>query len=44
MLHLCFYLSYGKIIVFKRDPIKKELQTHYSLINKYNMNEHTHTV
>ena len=44
-LHLCFYGYFiyhmGKIILFKRDPIKKELQTQCSLINKYNMNEHT---
>ena len=35
-----FYLSYGKIILFKRDPIKKSYKRN-SLINKYNMNEHT---
>ena len=43
-LHLClfllFHLSYGKIIVFKRDPIKL-FETQYGIINKYNMNEHT---
>ena len=42
MFLLLFYLSYGKIILFKRDPIKKKkLQTQCSLINIYNMNEHT---
>ena len=35
-----FCLLFGEINLFKRDPIKKERQTH-SIINKYNMNEYT---